>query len=621
VIYFKTQQDCSIDPIVRVPWLALVVDPKSSNRLNNSDNRRYDDSLRIMEPYRYISESIFSTIDINTCDVFSDTYDIARQKFRTAVLALQPNSYRLVSLPLHVPTTGVVVSTHETNGTLVDEHSYRDSTTHATPTNTDEYTIDIVILPGNCRDEKGIVVHISGTHGIEGFAGSAIQVGFLHGFAQQQQQRQQQQQQQKQQQQKQHITSENHKDTPPTNAGICHSTVVLIHAFNPYGMKHYRRVNEHNVDLNRNGLVTEHDWDQVLHQKHYNTQNYDLLIEKHLLASSTTTSNPMLSWLIQWSGIPYIWLERYILSWTRLTLAFMRFGIPTLKAALVGGQYHVRDGLFYGGGSHTVANPMNQEQIQRNEPSLIIVRDFLDNFLKERRQSRRSLHHKDFDDECVTWIDVHTGLGPMGVDTLLFGKMLNPPDSVHLKHWFPMALVSSSSSTDPSHTDTNRINGDGTNSAADAVQQGFEHAVGYTIDYYYTTLFKNYYTNSHNLFMVQEFGTVPSVLTGRAFIVEHLIHNYYSQNVEDRINTTELLIQMSKEVLGAAFYPQRTAWRSNVLQRGIHALQQAMFRSSHYTHHSPEHSIQDGQSTAPTTDESMSKHPNNIDDSIQKDEL
>ena len=65
-----------------------------------------------------------------------------------------------------------------------------------------------------------ILMLVSGTHGIEGFAGSGIQAGLLReGIA-------------------------SHLDTD--------MAVVMVHAINPYGMAYLRRVNEDNVDLNRN---------------------------------------------------------------------------------------------------------------------------------------------------------------------------------------------------------------------------------------------------------------------------------------------------------------------------------------------------------------------------------
>lgn len=68
------------------------------------------------------------------------------------------------------------------------------------------------------RDSTNIIIHISGTHGVEGFAGSAIQSSLLQ------------------------------NPIPlPEN-----TSMILIHGLNPYGMAHLRRVTENNVDLNRN---------------------------------------------------------------------------------------------------------------------------------------------------------------------------------------------------------------------------------------------------------------------------------------------------------------------------------------------------------------------------------
>src|ERR1044071_4619533 len=63
---------------------------------------------------------------------------------------------------------------------------------------------------------RRVVLHSSGLHGVEGFAGSAIQLQLL-------------------------------ADLPilPEDAAI-----VVVHALNPYGMVWLRRFNENNVDLN-----------------------------------------------------------------------------------------------------------------------------------------------------------------------------------------------------------------------------------------------------------------------------------------------------------------------------------------------------------------------------------
>jgi hypothetical protein len=83
---------------------------------------------------------------------------------------------------------------------------------------------DVIILRG--RPDR-FLLHISGTHGPEGFVGSAIQTAMLTFF-------------------KAHKTYENADEGLPT--------LVFVHALNAYGFKHNRRVNENNVDLNRNFL-------------------------------------------------------------------------------------------------------------------------------------------------------------------------------------------------------------------------------------------------------------------------------------------------------------------------------------------------------------------------------
>lgn len=76
--------------------------------------------------------------------------------------------------------------------------------------------VDVATLgPGDTRN--GLLL-ISGTHGVEAYAGSACQIGWLNGDA----------------------------TLPPR------MKLVMIHALNPYGFAWNRRVTEDNADLNRN---------------------------------------------------------------------------------------------------------------------------------------------------------------------------------------------------------------------------------------------------------------------------------------------------------------------------------------------------------------------------------
>lgn len=70
------------------------------------------------------------------------------------------------------------------------------------------------------EDADAVILSLSGTHGAEGFNGSAAQVHWLEQYAGQ-----------------------------PLPPGVA---MLFIHAVNPFGFAHMLRVNENNVDLNRN---------------------------------------------------------------------------------------------------------------------------------------------------------------------------------------------------------------------------------------------------------------------------------------------------------------------------------------------------------------------------------
>lgn len=92
---------------------------------------------------------------------------------------------------------------------------------HVTGPNDEPLFADVACI-GEANATRRLVV-ISGTHGQEGFTGSAAQIAWMR-------------------------TS---LVLPPDVA------VILIHALNPWGFAHYSRANENNVDLNRN--FVDHD--------------------------------------------------------------------------------------------------------------------------------------------------------------------------------------------------------------------------------------------------------------------------------------------------------------------------------------------------------------------------
>ena len=89
----------------------------------------------------------------------------------------------------------------------------------------DDLYIDSFYLPSEA-DKTNLIVLTTGVHGMEGFIGSVMLDVFF---------------------QEVYPTL----DTQGTG-------VLVVANVNPYGMKHYRRYNENNVDLNRNFIL---DWD------------------------------------------------------------------------------------------------------------------------------------------------------------------------------------------------------------------------------------------------------------------------------------------------------------------------------------------------------------------------
>ena len=81
--------------------------------------------------------------------------------------------------------------------------------------------IDIVWF-GDAKARR-VVLHSSGLHGVEGFAGSAIQIQTV-------------------------------RELPRISEG---TALILVHILNPYGISWLRRANENNVDLNRNSLIDD----------------------------------------------------------------------------------------------------------------------------------------------------------------------------------------------------------------------------------------------------------------------------------------------------------------------------------------------------------------------------
>ena len=182
-----------------------------------------------------------------------------------------------------------------------------------------------VVLDGDPSARRLLVVS-SGVHGVEGFCGSGVQVLALHDAA--------------------------------LRASASEQGVALfyVHAVNPYGFSHIRRVTHENVDLNRNFC----DFSKPLPANPGYRDLHPLLLPSH------------------WPPTP---VNRLRLGWHSL-----RKGKRALQAAVTAGQYEFPKGLFFGGTEATWSNQTLRAVV--------------------RKYAAQAEH--------VAWIDLHTGLGPSG---------------------------------------------------------------------------------------------------------------------------------------------------------------------------------------------------------------
>ncbi|SDV48045.1 M14 family metallopeptidase [Chitinasiproducens palmae] len=153
--------------------------------------------------------------------------------------------------------------------------------------NGEALSLDVAWL--GARDAKRVLTVGSGTHGIEGFAGSAAQIHWL--------------------------ASASIDTLPPDTA------VAFFHAHNPWGFANYLRFTEHNVDLNRNFV----DFTQPL------PLNCVYPIVHKLIASPA-------------------WSEAALTeTFEKLSELRELIGEQCYSNGFNGGQYSHADGIFYGG--------------------------------------------------------------------------------------------------------------------------------------------------------------------------------------------------------------------------------------------------------------------------------
>ncbi len=184
------------------------------------------------------------------------------------------------------------------------------------------------------RSAKKRLLLISSTHGIEGYCGSGCQVSWLE-------------------------NRHYYRDAKPDTA------VILVHAINPHGFAHGRRVTEDNVDLNRNFL----DFSKPLPKN----VDYEAL-QDHV--------NPR-----EWTPDSLARADQAIAAYYKMP------NTDFLPRAVHGGQYVNDKGTYFGGFKATWSNGTLRALTEK--------------------------HLKGATDVGV--IDYHTGLGPLGHGDMIYG--------------------------------------------------------------------------------------------------------------------------------------------------------------------------------------------------------
>lgn len=203
-----------------------------------------------------------------------------------------------------------------------------------------------VALDGSPNAQHLLIVS-SACHGVEGYCGSGVQVFALH-------------------------------DTEWREKALQSGVAVLyIHALNPYGFSHLRRVTHENVDLNRNFQ----DFTQPLPDS---TNNPDYASLHPLLLPETWPPTP------ENIALCTDWIRARGQKDSKSTDEIS--GLRAFQQVVTKGQYSHADGLFFGGTAPTWSN--------------LTLRKVLQQF---------ATHCSD-----LAWIDLHTGLGPRGIGERIF---------------------------------------------------------------------------------------------------------------------------------------------------------------------------------------------------------
>jgi hypothetical protein len=203
-------------------------------------------------------------------------------------------------------------------------------------------------------DAEALLLTTSAVHGIEGHGGAGIQAGLLK-------------------------LGEKLRALAGPRTALLH-----VHAVNPHGFANGRRVNEDNIDLNRNFI----DFDQPLPAHPDYADVHGLLLPD---AWPPTADNE-----------------------AALAARLDALGPRRAQMAITKGQHSHPDGLYFGGLAPAWSNTAFRQVLRRHAAGC-----------------RR-----------LAWIDLHSGLGPFGVGERIFASMDGGAALTRARQWWGSGVTS-----------------------------------------------------------------------------------------------------------------------------------------------------------------------------------
>jgi Protein of unknown function (DUF2817) len=213
-------------------------------------------------------------------------------------------------------------------------------------------SVDGLYVPAQVRPKRLLVLS-SGVHGVEGPTGSAVMRMFMAEFM--------------------------------TPEALAETGVLVLHALNPYGFAVGRRFSENNVDLNRNASTS----DALYRTVNAGYPIVDAMINPQGPADTGSLANRFFH--------------------LQAVAQIVQHGMPTLRQAVLQGQYQVPKGIYFGG--------------QALEPQLAALAPRLQAILEAYPLSMS--------------IDLHTGYGERGTLHLFF----NPPKDPRVRERLETAFA------------------------------------------------------------------------------------------------------------------------------------------------------------------------------------